>query len=149
VTNPTEKKNSSSSPGEITRLLWVWLTILSPTGAVAYVWMYELKDGNQEALVHVLSILAVSMVIILISVVAFPLLVFNGTSIKRGGQFNLFMALVDTIIIVILLQDQSSAAHACELGATCRTYPVRWFALAGMHYCYAIWAYGTMLIHDR
>src|SRR4051794_9326113 len=92
-------RDGSYSPGDAVRLAWVVLTILSPAGAVAYVWMFELKHGNEESLIRVLWILAVSMVITLISVVAFPMLLFDQISVKRGGQLNLCLALVDTIII--------------------------------------------------
>jgi hypothetical protein len=147
MTGSAENKNSRYNPGEAVRLLWVWLTLLSPAGAAAYVWMYELKEGNEETLIRVLSILVVSLVITLISVFAFPLLILDESSLKRAGHFNLIMAFVDTIIILILLQDRPSVEGVCQ--PMCQTYPLRWFALAGMHYCYAIWACGITLIHDR
>ena len=140
-------RDGSYSPGEAVRLLWGWLTILSPLGALAYVRMFELGNGNEESLIRVLLILAVSMVITLISVVAFPMVLFDEIALKRVGRFSLCLALVHTIIVALLLLSHFSAQQACQLGATCRTYPVGWIALAGMHYCYAVWAYGINLLH--
>jgi hypothetical protein len=81
--------------------------------------------------------------------IAQPIHIIDESITTIAGRANLRLAVVDTIIVVILIRNPSSAELVCQLGSTCRTYPVGWVALAGMHYCSAIWAYATMLIDSR
>ena len=136
-------KHGSSGPSQPVRLLWFLFIFVPPWAAVGYVQMYAISHGSGEAMVHVLSILALSMAVSLICAIAQPIQVFNEASITNAARFNLCIAIIDTIILVILINDPSSAGQAG------RMYPVGWLSLAGMHYCYAVWAYTTVLISSR
>lgn len=142
-------KGGGSSPSQAVRLLWFVLFFLSPMGAVTYVSMYGLEHGGEEALIRVSLILAASLTVSFFCAIAQPIQIIDETVMTNAGRANLCLAVVDTIIVVILIYDPSSVDHACQLGSNCRTYPVGWLALAGMHYCYAVWAYTTMLISSR
>ena len=142
-------KLGGSNPSQAVRLIWFHLFFLSPMAAIAYVSVYELKDAGEDALIRVLLILAVSLTVSIFCAIAQPIHIIDESIMTIAGRANLCLAVVDTIIVVILIRNPSSAELACQLGSTCRTYPVGWVALAGMHYCYAIWAYATMLIDSR
>ena len=117
--------------------------------AIGYVSSYGLKDGGEDALIRVLLILAVSLVVSLGCGTAQPIQSFDETLLTNAGRANLCLAVIDTTIVVILLYGPSSAGHMCQLGSNCRTYPGGWLALAGMHYCYAVWAYTTTPVRSR
>jgi hypothetical protein len=139
-------KGGGSNPNQAVRLLWWFLLFLPPMGAVTYVSMYGLQHGGEEALIRVLLTLAASLAVTLFCAIAQPIQIIDETVMTNAGRANLCLAVIDTIIVVILICDPSSVDHACQLGSNCRTYPVGWLALAGMHYCYAVWAYATMLV---
>jgi hypothetical protein len=108
-----------------------------------------LEHGNEEALIRVLAILAVSLTMSLLCAIVQPIQIFDEIGMTRAGRANLCLAIFDTIIFVLLMHDPSPVGQACQLESNCRTYPVLWLALAGMHYCYAVWTYTTGLICSR
>jgi hypothetical protein len=142
-------EDGGSNPSQAVRLLWFFLIFLSPAGAVAYVTTYKLEHGNEEALIRVLAILAVSLMVSLFCAIAQPIQCYDEIGMTRAGRASLCLAIFDTIIFVLLMHGPSSVAQACELASNCRTYPVIWLALAGMHYCHAVWTYATGLICSR
>lgn len=117
--------------------------------AVAYVAGFELRNAGEEALLRVLLILVASLAVSVFCAIAQPIRIIDESTMTIAARANLCLAIVDTVIVVILIRNPSSAELVCQLGEACRTYPVGWVALAGMHYSYAIWAYGTMLIDSR
>ena len=117
--------------------------------AVAYVAGFELRNADGQALVRVLLILTASLAVSVFCAIAQPIHIIDESVMTMAGRANLCLAIVDTVIVVILVRNPSSAELVCQLGGACRAYPVGWVALAGMHYCYATWAYGTMLIDSR
>ena len=142
-------RDGGSNPSQAVRLLWFFLIFLSPAGAVAYVTTYGLEHGNEEALIRVLAILAISLIVSILCAIAAPIQCYDEIGMTRAGRANLCLAILDTIIFVLLMHGPSSVGQACELESNCRTYPVIWLALAGMHYCYAVWTYATGLVCSR
>ena len=142
-------EGGGSNPSQAVRLLWFLLFFLPPMAAVAYVSEFELRHAGTDALIHVLWILAASLAVTLFCAVAQPIQIIDQEWMMKAARANLCLALIDTMFFVILIRDPSAVDQACQHGATCRTYPVGWLALAGMHYCCAIWAYVTMLVGLR
>ena len=70
-----------------------------------------------------------------------PLQYADADAFTKLGRANLFFALVGTVSFALLTNDPFSMSPACQIAALCRTYPVGWLSLAGMHYCYSIVAY--------
>lgn len=134
-------RGESAGPSQLVRLLWVFLVLFAPAGAVAYVQVFDVAHGHRDALIHVLAILAVSLLISFVSPFLMPIQIFDEASLARGARGNLCFALFDTLPFVILMLGPS------EIGQAARTYPVGWLALAGLHYCYAISAYTLVLIY--
>ena len=66
------KQSNPYNPNQAVRLLWFFLFFLTPFAALGYVSMYRLKNGDEEALIRVLSILAVSLVVSLACGIAQP-----------------------------------------------------------------------------
>jgi len=130
---------SDHNPSQLVRLLWCFLVLFSPFSAVAYVSAFNLAHGHRGALIHVIVILAVSMLVSLVSPFLMPMQVFDEAALTRAARGNLCLALIDTILFAILVLDPS--------GPATRTIPVMWLALAGMHYCYAVSAYTLVLIY--
>lgn len=138
-----------SNPSQLVRFIWFVLIFFSPMSALAYVSTSGLKDGNRAALIHVLLILSVSLIVSLVCAVAQPVQVGSDAVLTTAARANLALAVFDTIVIALLAISPSQFEQACQLEVQCRTYPVGWLAFAGMHYCYAVWAYTTKLIHSR
>ena len=142
-------KDGRSNPSQAVRLLWFFLIFLSPAGAVVYVSTHGLEYGNEAALIRALAILAISLMVSLFCAIAQPIQCYDEIGMTRAGRASLCLAIFDTIIFALLMHGPSSVGQACELESDCRTYPVIWLALAGMHYCHAVWTYATGLICSR
>jgi hypothetical protein len=142
-------EGGASSPSQTVRLLWFLSFFFAPMGAIAYVSTYGVKDGNEAALIHVLLILAASLTVSVVCAIAQPIQILDDALTKNAGRANLALAIFDTVLVVLLISDPFAAGHACEFASSCRTYPVGWVALAGMHYCYVAWAYITLLVSSR
>ncbi|WOH63421.1 hypothetical protein [Bradyrhizobium sp. BWA-3-5] len=140
-------EGGGSNPSQAVRLLWFLLFFLSPMASVAYVSQFELRHAGADALIHILWISAASLAVTLFCAVAQPIQIIDEATMTKLARANLCFALIDTLFFVILVRDFSAIDQACQPGAACRTYPVGWLALAGMHYCYAAWAYVTMLVN--
>ena len=108
-------KDSRSNPSQAVRLLWFFLIFLSPAGAVAYESTYGLEHGNEEALIRVMAILAVSLIVCLLCAIAQPIQSFDEIGMTRAGRANLCLAIFDTIIFVLLMHDPSPVGQACQL----------------------------------
>lgn len=137
------------NPGQLVRFIWFVLIFFTPMSALAYVLTFGLKDGGRDALIHVLLILAVSMVVSVVCAIAQPVQVVDEAFLTTAARANSALALADTIIVVLLFYAPAQIQQACQLEAQCRTYPVGWLAFAGMHYCFAVWAYISRLINAR
>jgi uncharacterized membrane protein (UPF0136 family) len=125
----------AGNPNQAVRLGWFLLSFTSPMTAVGYVSYYGLKDGNETALIHVLAMLAISMVASVFCGIAQPVVAFDEARMSRATRWNLSFAIVDTLIVAILSHVAVSEQRA--------TFPVGWLALAGMHYCWAVYLYTT------
>jgi hypothetical protein len=132
---------SDGNPSQLVRLLWFFLFLFSPASAVAYVSAFDLEHGNREALIHALAIVAVSLLVSLVLPFLMPVQSFDEAALTRAARGNLCLALFDTVLFALLMLDPSG------LGQAAQTFPVMWSALAGMHYCYAVWAYTLVLIY--
>ena len=143
----SNSEGGGSNPSQAVRLLWFFLFFLSPMAALAYVSQFELWHGSADALIRVLWILAASLAATLFCAMAQPIGIIDEETMTKLARANLCFALIDTLFFVILIRNPSAVDQACQLGAACRTFPVGWLALAGMHYCYAVWAYVIMLVN--
>jgi cytochrome c oxidase subunit IV len=78
-----------SNPSQAVRLLWFLLFFLSPMGAIAYVSTYGVKDGNEEALIRVLLILAASLTVSVVCAIAQPIQTLDNALMKNAGRGQL------------------------------------------------------------
>ena len=130
-----------STPGQAARLAWFLTFFLSPMAGPAYVSLRDLSDGGRDALIHAAFIFFGSLAISSLSAATAPLQYADADAFTKLGRANLFFALVGTVSFALLTNDPFSMSPACQIAALCRTYPVGWLSLAGMHYCYSIVAY--------
>jgi len=128
---------------QATRLLLFFVIFLTPLSGLAYVSSHGLQKGNEESLFRVLLILSFSLAVTLICAIAQPIKLPIIVNLTRAGLANLGFAVIDVLIFALLLY--FSSEDACQLANSCAKYPVVWLALAGMHLCYAAWAYVTKL----
>lgn len=121
----------------------------NPSQAVRLLWFFLFQQGHSgvDVLIQVLWISAASLAVTLFCAMAQPTGIIDEVTMTRVARANRCFALIDTLFFVLLIRNPSVVDPACQLGAACRTYPVGWLALAGMHYCYAVWAYVTMLVN--
>jgi hypothetical protein len=125
-------------PGDVIRLAWVFVMLLSPFSGIAYVKMYDLDNGGREALVHLSLILAVSLATSIFAAIKTPmpgLAYQDKDTYTRPARGCLFFAIFNTACFALLLHTP------CHLEAACRTHPLLWLAFAGMFYCYSITGY--------
>lgn len=130
-----------STPGQIARLAWFLTFFLSPMAGPTYVSLHDLSHGGREALIHIALLFFVSLAISSLSAATAPFQHVDEHAFTKVARANLFFALVGTVSFAILANDPSSTSPTCQIGTLCRTYPVGWLSLAGMHYCYSIVAY--------
>ena len=140
-------EGGGSNPSQAVRLLWFFLFFLSPMAAVVYVFEFEQGHAGADVLIRVLWLSAASLAVTVFCAMAQPIGIIDEEIMTKVARANLCFALIDTFFFVLLIRNPSVVDPACQLGAACRTYPVGWLALAGMHYCYAVWAYVTMLVN--
>lgn len=129
-------------PGEATRLTWLFVLLFGPASGIAYVMMYGLDHGGRGALVHLSLILVVSLFTSILAAITFPLpgmASLDRDTFTRPARSNLCLAIFLTISFVLLLHDPSS--QSCQQEVPCRSYPLAWLALAGLHYCLSISSY--------
>jgi hypothetical protein len=139
------KRSDPYNPSQAVRLVWFLLSFVTPFSALAYVSIDGFNNGSEETLIRVLAILTVSMVVSIACGIVQPVTIFDDARATRAGRLNLCLAIIDTIIVILLFRASSSVAQGCLPESACRTYPVGWLALAGLHYCYAVWLYTTRI----
>lgn len=132
-------KGGQSDPSQPVRLAWFLLYFLTPFAALSYVRMYGLENGNEEALTHVLLILAASLIVSLVCGLVMPIISFDEARMRRNGRFSLFLAIINMMIVMLLFYGHTSSD---------RPYPLGLLAFAGMFFCYAVGSYTLLLRHS-
>lgn len=128
---------------QATRLLLSFVVFFTPLSGLAYVASHGFQRSNEEVLFRVALIFSCSLAVILICAINQPMKIPAIVNLTRVGLANLGFAVIDVLIFALLVL--IAPEDACRLATSCTKYPVIWLALAGMHLCYAAWAYVTKL----
>jgi len=128
-------------PGQFVRFLWFIAIMFVPPGAVAYVWLYNLPVGNEDALRHVLLILAVSLTTTVICAIAQPIKYVDEAQLIKLGRGSACLALFFALMGAEMLR--------CQSGAGCHSYPLGLWAMAGAFFCWSVWCYLTRYVNCR
>lgn len=129
---------------QATRLFGALVTFVTPMAAVTYVVARGLQNSGEDTLLRVLVILTCSLLTVLVCTLVQPSQSVDSVRLARLGLANVCFVLIDGLIFAILFYDRIWSGDACQSAADkCGKYPVLWLALAGMHLCYAVWAYGS------
>ncbi|WP_334506439.1 hypothetical protein [Bradyrhizobium sp. AZCC 1693] len=127
---------------QATRLFGFFVTFLTPMAAVTYVVARGLQNSGEDALLRVLVILTFSLLTAFVCALAQPIQAVDPVRLARLGLANVCFVVIDSLIFALLVYDRIWSGDACQSAADkCGKYPVMWLALAGMHLCYAVWAY--------
>jgi len=136
-------------PGQFVRFLWVIAFFLSPAAALGYVWLYNLLVGNEDALKHVLLILAASLTITVICAIAQPVKYVDEAQLIKLGRGSACLALFFALMGVLAVDGPSLEMQPCQSGAGCHTYHLGLLAMAGAFFCWSVWCYLTRYVNCR